>query len=100
MRREDRSSIWKPGQGLVPATQYVFTWTRILVSGIPLGLENTVDVLNAGSGQLTLTLRHLPAESGQAVKTPGLAEQVAADGNFGSIGGANDAQVNFDVTTM
>ncbi len=69
-------------------------------SGIPLGLENTVDVLNAGSGQLTLTLRHLPAESGQAVKTPGLAEQVAADGNFGSIGGANDAQVNFDVTTM
>jgi hypothetical protein len=63
--------------------------------GLPLGLDNTLTTLAVGSGELTVTLRHLPLESGQAVKVDGLAETVAAHG-FSAIGGENDVQVTFN----
>ncbi|MFT5684716.1 MAG: hypothetical protein ACI8RZ_005660, partial [Myxococcota bacterium] len=64
--------------------------------GLPVGLENTITTLAVGSGELTVTLRHLPLESDQAVKVDGLAEDVA-DGGFGAIGGENDVQVTFNI---
>jgi hypothetical protein len=64
------------------------------VNGLPLGLENTLAVLSAGSGELVITLRHMPPENGEDVKVDGLAEMVATDG-FAAIGGDNDTEVTF-----
>ena len=66
-------------------------------NGLPVGLENLATALAVGSGELTVTLRHLPPENGEDVKVEGLAEQVATDG-FSSIGGDDDALVTFEVT--
>ena len=63
--------------------------------GLVVGLDNTITTLAAGSGELVVTLRHMPPESDQVVKTDGLAEDVAA-GGFSAIGGANDVQVTFN----
>jgi len=63
-------------------------------NGLPVGLVDTIATDAAGSGTLTVTLRHLPPESGTAVKVAGLAEQVATDG-FGALPGDTDAQVEF-----
>lgn len=62
--------------------------------GLPVGLDNTVTTMAVGSGELLLTLRHLPPESGEAVKVADLAETVASSG-FGAIGGDNDVEVRF-----
>lgn len=66
-------------------------------NGNPIGLDNTIATLAPGSGELTVTLRHLPPEGGEAVKVAGLAEAVAADG-FDAIGGDDDANVTFPLT--
>ena len=65
-------------------------------SGLPIGLENTLTTLGTGSGELVLTLRHMPLENGASVKTVGVAEDVAT-GGFESIGGDNDVQITFAV---
>ena len=64
--------------------------------GLPLGLINDVSVLSDGTGELTVTLRHMPPESGTPVKVDGLAEEVYEEG-FTSIPGANDISVTFPV---
>jgi hypothetical protein len=66
-------------------------------NGLPVGLENTVEALVVGSGELVVTLQHLPEEGGVAVKVAGLAEGVAS-GGFSSIPGEADASVGFPVT--
>ena len=66
--------------------------------GLPLGLSNTI-VATAGSGQLTVTLRHLPPVSGTATKTSDLAAQVKA-GGFASIPGDSNVQVTFMATVQ
>ncbi|MEL6342083.1 MAG: hypothetical protein AAFV53_03050 [Myxococcota bacterium] len=65
-------------------------------NGLPLGLTNTITTRDWGDGELTVTLRHLPPENGQDVKTEGLANDVALTG-FGSIGGDNDIQATFPI---
>ncbi len=65
--------------------------------GLPIGLSNTITTLATGSGDLTLTLRHMPPEDGNPVKVEGLADSVANDG-FESIGGANDFAITFPIT--
>ena len=65
--------------------------------GLPVGLENTITTDATGSGTFTVTLRHLPPESGEAVKVDGLAEDVAA-GGLASIAGDTDISVDFDLT--
>lgn len=64
--------------------------------GLPLGLSNSVSTLDWGSGELTVTLRHLPSENGEPVKVDGLADDVAS-GGFSAIGGDNDIQVTFNI---
>ena len=65
-------------------------------SGLPLGLRNDVSTLSWGSGQLTVTLRHIPPTDGQALKTEDLASEIA-EGGFDSVDGENDLQVTFEV---
>lgn len=64
--------------------------------GLPIGLSNTITTQDFGTGELTVTLRHLPNENREPTKLEGLADDVAS-GGFGSIGGDNDIQVTFDV---
>lgn len=54
-------------------------------NGLPIGITNTVDA-TAGTGQLTITLRHMPAVNGQPVK----------DGT--TMSGTIDATATFTVT--
>lgn len=65
-------------------------------NGLPIGLTNSVGT-TAGTGQLTITLRHMPPINGTAVKVAGTSAQVKSDG-INSIGGSSDASVSFDVT--
>ncbi|MCP4916118.1 MAG: hypothetical protein GY913_04275 [Proteobacteria bacterium] len=64
--------------------------------GLPVGLTNTFTTLDPGTGELIVTLRHLPPENDEAVKVDGLAEDVA-NGGFSAIGGENDVQVTFNI---
>lgn len=63
--------------------------------GKPIGLLNTVEVI-AGTGNLTVTLRHLPPINDAVAKVSGLAGQVQT-GGFSGIGGSTDVQVTFPV---
>ena len=64
------------------------------MNGLPLGLQNTITTLSTGSGEMEITLRHLPDEDGNSIKFADLAQEVAEDG-FSAIGGANRVQVTF-----
>ena len=66
--------------------------------GLPLGLANKITA-SAGTGTLTVTLRHLPPVNNMAAKVAGLAEAVRDQG-FPAIGGSTDAQVSFPVTVQ
>jgi hypothetical protein len=80
-------------QPLAPLTH---TYADQDAGGLPLGLTNTI-VTDAGTGTLTVTLRHLPPLNDQPVKTASAAADVKA-GGFAALGGATDAQVDFAVT--
>lgn len=66
-------------------------------NGLPIGIQNQIFAEAAGTGELTITLRHLPPSNGVATKTADLAETVKT-GGFGAIGGESDASVTFPVT--
>jgi hypothetical protein len=65
-------------------------------SGFPLGLRNDISTLSWGSGQLTVTLRHIPPTDDQVLKTEELASEIA-QGGFDSVDGESDLQVTFEV---
>lgn len=67
-------------------------------NGLPIGLSNTITAA-AGTGDLTVTLRHMPPVNDQAVKTATTAEMVKT-GGIDSIGGDTDATVTFPVTVQ
>lgn len=66
-------------------------------NGLPLGIDNIFDASGGGSGDLEVTLRHLPPEDGTATKYEGMADTVKT-GGFAAIGGDNDIQVTFPLT--
>lgn len=68
-------------------------------NGLPVGLSHDVTTAGLGSGELTVTLRHLTPENRQLVKVEGIEDTVATDG-FDAIGGSNDVQVTFDMTVQ
>ena len=78
-----------------PGAALTHAYTDTDVNGLPVGLENTL-VAAPGTGDLTVTLRHLPPVNEQAVKTAALAGEVRASG-FTALAGATDAQVTFSV---
>jgi hypothetical protein len=65
--------------------------------GFPVGLSNTI-VARAGTGQLTITLRHMPPEE-PPVKAADTVTLVKS-GGVNAIGGSTDAQVNYSVTVQ
>jgi hypothetical protein len=81
-----------------PGAPLTHTYDDEDANGLPIGLENTI-VAAAGTGELTITLRHLPPVNDVAVKTAELAAEVA-DGGFAAIGGSSDAEVDFDATVQ
>jgi hypothetical protein len=64
-------------------------------NALPVGLQNSV-VASTGSGELIVTLRHLPPVAGASVKTAETSADVRELG-FTGIGGSSDAQVTFPV---
>ena len=64
-------------------------------NGLPLGLTNTITTLIAGTRELTISLRHLPEEDGQTVKTESMATDVC---NGTAIPGDWDVRVTFPLT--
>jgi hypothetical protein len=90
------SAVEGPATGTNADAIIAHTYTDAGADGLPLGLDNSISTIDTGSGELTVTLRHLPPENGNPVKTEGMAEDVAA-GGFGSIGGENDVQVSFNI---
>jgi len=58
------------------------------LNGKPIGLTFTLTTGNVGTGNLTVTLRHLPNKSASGVAT----------GDIINAGGATDAYVSFPVT--
>lgn len=78
-----------------PGAPLVHAYDDMDAEGAPIGLANTI-AATAGSGTLTVTLRHLPPVGGVPAKTPDLAAEVKS-GGLGSIGGDNDVHVDFDV---
>ena len=64
---------------------------------LPIGLSNSMESTDAGSGELTVTLRHMPLEDGNTIKVAGARRRFLDEG-FGNVGGANDVSVTFPVT--
>lgn len=67
-------------------------------NALPIGLLNAA-VATAGTGMLTVTLRHLPPVNDTPVKVAGLAEQAQTSGTAG-LPGESDAVVTFPVTVQ
>ena len=72
------------------------TYDDVDANGYPLGLNNTIDTMAWGAGELTVTLRHMPAEDAGTVKDVNLAEDVAENG-FDAIGGETVLQATFEI---
>lgn len=71
-----------------PAALGTVTYTDLDLNGKPIGLAFTLTTGNAGTGNLTVTLRHLPNKSATGV----------ASGDITNAGGATDALVTYPVT--
>jgi hypothetical protein len=72
-------------------------YTDMDANGLPVGLTSGITAV-AGTGQLTVTLRHMPPEEPPVKSATTLME--VKTGGVNSIGGSTDAQVNFDVTVQ
>jgi len=81
-----------------PTAPLAHTYADMDANGIPIGLSNTV-VTTPGTGQLTVTLRHLPPVNDTAVKTADLPMQVK-DSGFGALPGSTDVSVTFMTTVQ
>ena len=68
-------------------------------NGFPVGLTNTITADTAGTGELTLMLRHMPPVNGNAIKLENLAE-IARDSGFDALPGSTDISVVFEVTVQ
>lgn len=91
------AAVESPATGDNPSAVISQVYDDVDDNGFPVGLESSVGTLMAGSGALTLTLRHLPPENDVAVKTGTLADDVAS-GGVEALPGETDVSVEFDVT--
>jgi hypothetical protein len=72
----------------LPTALGTFTYTDLDLNGKPIGLTFSLTTGNAGAGNLTVTLRHLPNKSAAGV----------ASGDITNAGGSTDALVTYPVT--
>lgn len=70
-----------------PASLGTFTYADLDQNGNPIGLQFNLTTGNASTGNLTVTLRHLPNKLAAGVAT----------GNIANAGGATDAEVSYPV---
>ena len=80
-----------------PGAPFTHSYLDLDDNDLPIGLTNQI-IAGSGTGELTVTLRHLPPVNDQPAKTADTAAAVR-DGGFSSIGGQNDVQVTFMVTS-
>lgn len=76
----------------------VHSYADMDAKGLPIGLANKVTA-SAGTGMLTVVLRHMPPLNGAAVKTATSAETVRTSG-LSALGGSTDVSVTFPVTVQ
>lgn len=72
------------------------SYADVDAKGLPLGLQNKV-MAAAGTGTLTVNLRHMPPINNMPVKTAS-AGQTVQSGGIEALGGGTDLQANFTVT--
>lgn len=82
-----------------PTAPLTHAYNDVDTKGLPLGLANKVTAV-AGSGSITVTLRHLPPVNMVAVKSAGLAETVRTTMGFTTIAGSTDVSVTLPVTVQ
>jgi hypothetical protein len=90
------TAVESPATGTNPDAVITQAYADTDVNGFPVGLESDVTTVAPGTGTLTVTLRHMPAEGGVAVKTGDLADVVASSG-IAALPGETDASVDFSV---
>ena len=90
------SAVQGPATGANDSAIIEHAYSDSDADGLPIGLSNAITTLDWGTGELTLTLRHMPPENGTPLKVTDLAQEVA-DGGFASIGGDNDIEVTFNI---
>lgn len=97
----DQHQIFFTGTGVSgpasapPSAALVHTYADLDANGLPIGLANSF-MVRGGSGNLTVTLRHMPPVNDQPTKTAAAATTVK-DSGFAILGGSTDAQVTFPV---
>lgn len=79
-----------------PSAPLTHAYGDMDTAGLPIGLSNTITTA-AGTGDLVVTLRHLPPVNEQPQKVADLAGQVRS-GGFDGLAGETDVQVTFAVT--
>lgn len=80
-----------------PTAPLAHTYADMDGAGLPIGLSNMVTARTAGTGQLTVTLMHMPPAGGNAVKTSNSATAVRTNG-LTAAGGSVDVNVTFPTT--
>ncbi len=93
------SGIEGPATGTNASAVITHSYADADANGNPVGLDNDISTIAAGTGELLVTLRHMPPEDGNDVKTSTAAEDVAS-GGFAAIGGDNDAEVTFPIEVV
>ena len=68
-------------------------------NGFPVGLSNTFEAVNAGTGTMSVLLRHMPTVNGATVKTATLGDVLKAEG-ITALPGSTDINVDFVVTVQ
>jgi len=94
----EQHQVFFTGSALA-AGDLAYTYADMDANGLPIGLTGSMSAPSDGTGDLTVTLRHLPPINGQPTKTAGLETQVR-NGGFDGIPGESDAQVTFPVTVL
>lgn len=79
-----------------PSAPLAHTYGDQDANGFPIGLTNTI-VATAGTGTLSVMLRHMPPVNDTPVKTATVAATLAAGG---TLPGEADANVNFTATVQ
>ncbi len=86
------TGVQSPSTGAVEGALLDIAYADTDAGALPLGLLHEVGSLAVGSGEIVVTLQHLPPQDGVAVKVAGLEGVVATDG-LGTLPGETDVSV-------
>lgn len=80
-----------------PGAPLTHTYADTDANGLPIGLANSF-IAATGTGNLIVTLRHMPPVNGTAVKDATAATKVRDAGGFLTLGGSTDAEITYPVS--